>query len=70
MAWRSLAIEARPLGVTAAVLNPGWVKTRMGGPNAPTPPERSIAAMRRVIESLHPDQSGGFFNHDGTAIPW
>ncbi len=70
MAWRSLAIEARPLGVTAAVLNPGWVKTRMGGPNAPTPPERSISAMRRVIDSLRPEQSGGFFNHDGTPIPW
>ena len=70
MAWRSLAIEARPLGVIAAVLNPGWVKTRMGGPEAPTPPERSISAMRRVINGLRPDQSGGFFNHDGTAIPW
>ena len=70
MAWRSLAIEARPLGVCAAVLNPGWVKTRMGGPNAPTPPEQSIAAMREVIDGLGPDQSGQFLNHDGSPVPW
>ncbi|HEU4704878.1 MAG TPA: SDR family oxidoreductase [Sphingomicrobium sp.] len=70
MAWRSLAIEARPLGVAAAVLNPGWVKTRMGGPRAPLPVERSVAAMRAVIDSLGPERSGAFLNHDGTAIPW
>lgn len=70
MAWRSLAIEARRLGVAAAVLNPGWVKTRMGGPNAPTRPEKSIAAMRRVIDELGPDQSGQFLNHDGLVVPW
>lgn len=70
MAWRSLAIEARSLGVAAAVLNPGWVKTRMGGPNAPLPPEKSIAAMRRVIDGLGLERSGEFLNHDGSIIPW
>jgi NAD(P)-dependent dehydrogenase (short-subunit alcohol dehydrogenase family) len=70
MAWHALAIEARPLGITAAVLNPGWVRTRMGGPSAPMLPKESIANMRRTIERLTPDQSGGFFNHDGSAIAW
>jgi NAD(P)-dependent dehydrogenase (short-subunit alcohol dehydrogenase family) len=70
MAWHSLAIEWGSRGIVAAVLNPGWVKTRMGGPNAPTPPEQSVAAMRRVIDRLTPEQSGGFFNHDGEPIPW
>jgi NAD(P)-dependent dehydrogenase (short-subunit alcohol dehydrogenase family) len=31
MAWNSLALEARKLGVTVVALSPGWVKTRMGG---------------------------------------
>ncbi len=70
MAWICLALEVRSLGVTAALLHPGWVRTRMGGPTAPTPPEQSVAAMRKVIGSLTPEQSGGFFNHDGTEIPW
>ena len=42
----------------------------MGGPSAPTPPEQSVGAMRRVIDGLGPEQSGGFFNHDGSPIPW
>jgi NAD(P)-dependent dehydrogenase (short-subunit alcohol dehydrogenase family) len=69
-AWRSLALDVRPQGVVAAVLHPGWVQTRMGGPNAPLPAEDSIAAMREVIDSLGLRQSGGFFDQDGSAVPW
>lgn len=69
-AWRSLAIDVAPQGVAAAVLHPGWVQTRMGGASAPLTPEQSVAGMRRVIAGLGPDQSGSFFNYDGTSIPW
>lgn len=68
-AWRSLAIHNRGK-LVAAVLHPGWVQTRMGGASAPLEPEESVAGMRRVIESLGPDQSGGFFSYDGSQIPW
>jgi len=68
-AWRSLAIDNRGR-IIAAVLHPGWVQTRMGGPSAPLPVEDSVAGLRRVIESLGPEQSGGFFSYDGTEIPW
>ena len=67
MAWRSLAIDS---GVTSAVLHPGWVKTRMGGAAAPLEPEQSVAGMRQVIAGLSLAQSGGFFDHDGSPIPW
>ena len=67
MAWRNLALDAK---VTAAVLHPGWVKTRMGGGGAPLQPEESIAGMRKVIERLGPHDSGQFFGHDGNRIPW
>ena len=69
-AWRNLALDVRRSGVVAAVLHPGWVKTRMGGSSAPLEPEDSIAAMRRVIEGLGPNDSGEFFSHDGSQIPW
>lgn len=69
-AWRSLAIEARNRGVAAAVLHPGWVQTRMGGASAPLEPEQSIAGMRKVIDGLGLEQSGGFFSYDGTTVPW
>ena len=70
MAWHSLAIEAKPLGVVAAVIDPGWVKTRMGGPNAPILPERSVGDMRRLIERLGPGQSGKFLKRDGSEHAW
>lgn len=70
MAWRQLAFEARPLGVATAVLDPGWVKTRMGGPNAPTTPQESTSDMRRVIDGLTLERSGGFYRRDGSAEPW
>ena len=67
-AWRSLAV-GNP-DVVCAVLHPGWVQTRMGGSSAPLGPEESIAGMRRVIDSLGPEQSGGFFAYDGAEVPW
>lgn len=70
MAWRSLAIETRRLGIIAAVLDPGWVRTRMGGASAPTAPQESVGAMRALIERLGPEQSGGFFKRDGTPEEW
>ena len=70
MAWHSLAIEVKRMGVTAAVLDPGWVKTRMGGANAPTPPEQSVREMRALIKRLGPEDSGGFFKRDGSRHAW
>ncbi len=70
MAWHSLAIEAKRQGVVAAVIDPGWVKTRMGGANAPTPPEQSVGEMRKLIERLSPEDSGRFLKRDGTQHAW
>jgi NAD(P)-dependent dehydrogenase (short-subunit alcohol dehydrogenase family) len=70
MAWRNLALQARQSGVIAAVFHPGWVKTRMGGSSAPLEPEDSVSGMREVIERLGRDDSGEFFNYDGSRVPW
>ena len=70
MAWHSLAIEAKRLGAIAAVFDPGWVKTRMGGANAPTPPEQSVREMRKLIERLGPEDSGAFLKRDGSRHQW
>ena len=70
MAWHSLAIEVKRDGIVAAVLDPGWVRTRMGGPNAPTPPEQSVSEMRALMDRLGPADSGGFFTRDGSRHAW
>jgi len=70
MVMRSLAIDLAPRGITCAVVNPGWVRTDMGGPNANLEPSESISALRRLIATLGPEQSGKFFNHTGREYPW
>lgn len=68
MAWRSLAID-NP-SVVAALLHPGWVKTRMGGSHAPLTVETSATALRKTIAGLSAAESSGFFNYDGSPLPW
>lgn len=70
MVMRSLAVDLKRDGIICVVLNPGWVKTDMGGPNANITPEKSVTNMRRVIDKLAPADSGKFFHHDGSEYPW
>ena len=70
MAWRSLSFEARPLRVTAVMLSPGWVKTRMGGAGAEITPQESVTAMRLLIDRLTIDDTGRFMRRDGSELPW
>ena len=70
MVMRSLAIDLAPRGITCVVINPGWVRTDMGGPNATLEAAESIGRMRRIIAALGPEQSGKFLNHTGREYPW
>lgn len=68
MFMRTLAFDLR--GVTAFVLDPGWVRTDMGGSSASLSPERSVGGMMSVIERVMPRDAGKFFRWDGHEMPW
>lgn len=70
MAWSTLALEAKPRGVAVVLFSPGWVKTRMGGPNAEISSEESVRDMRALIERLTINETGCFVRRDGSEIPW
>ena len=70
MAWSNLAMEAKPRGVTAVVVSPGWVKTRMGGAGAEITPEQSVSDLRRLFDGLTVDDSGKFLRRNGSELPW
>jgi len=62
--------RSRFTGITCVVVNPGWVQTDMGGANATLTPAESVTALRWLIETLGPAQSGKFFNYDGREYAW
>ena len=67
---KALAETLRPRGITVAALSPGWVKTDMGGQGASLTPEVSVRGLRKVLAGLRREDSGRFFSHDGSQIPW
>ena len=70
MVMRSLAIDLAPRGITCVVVNPGWVRTDMGGPHGNLTPAESVTMIRRLIETLGPAQSGKFLNYNGREYAW
>lgn len=70
MTFHNLGLDLKQRGIIAIVINPGWVKTDMGGKGAPTTPEDSIAAMRKVFDSLTLADTGSFKDYKGGDFPW
>jgi NAD(P)-dependent dehydrogenase (short-subunit alcohol dehydrogenase family) len=66
----SLANELAPDGFTCVAVHPGWVRTAMGGENAPISPQQSAKHLLDLIERLTPADNGSFLNHDGGPLPW
>ena len=70
MVMRSAAVDLAPRGIACVLVNPGWVKTDMGGPGASLTPTDSVAALKSLIATLGLAQSGKFFHYDGREYAW
>lgn len=70
MAVTCMAGDLRSRGIRVLAFHPGHVRTDMGGASAPVAPADSVRGMRSVIARADDGMSGGFFNYDGTPIPW
>ena len=70
MMSRTLAVDLRGAGVASAVINPGWVKTDMGGPGAPTPVAESVRGILREIDAFTLEATGAFLDWKGRPYPW
>jgi len=70
MLAKGLAATLASKGIIVVALSPGWVRTDMGGEQAPLSPKDSVQGLRRVIAGLKKGDSGRFLSHDGSEIPW
>ena len=57
-------------GVVMTLMNPGCVKTDMGGPGATLTVEASVSAIRGVIDKLAAKDSGTMVGYDERRWPW
>jgi len=64
-----LAIELKDTNIKVNSGHPGWVKTELGGPNAPMEVEESYKTSLRLATIDDEGPSGGLF-HENDIIPW
>ncbi|KIW16725.1 hypothetical protein PV08_03914 [Exophiala spinifera] len=65
--WHT-ALKKEDIAVTA--MDPGWVLTDMGGPDARIEPEVSIAGMIKVVKELTPASEPKLRVYDGSVHSW
>jgi NAD(P)-dependent dehydrogenase (short-subunit alcohol dehydrogenase family) len=62
------SFELKQDHVCVVALDPGWVRTDLGGPNADLAPEQSARACADLILGLTLEQSGKFLHYSGSEI--
>jgi NAD(P)-dependent dehydrogenase (short-subunit alcohol dehydrogenase family) len=70
MAMRLLTAPLRELGITTIAVHPGWVRTAMGGEQAPLLPAESARDLLQLADGLRPEDAGRFLAHDGSELPF
>lgn len=56
--------------ITFISVDPGWVKTEMGGPGAMMEIQNSVDGIINTIHTKTLEHSGGFFLYDGRTLPY
>ncbi len=70
MLVRTLAFDIRSKGIIVVVVHPGWVRTDMGGENAPIRTVDSVQGMLNLIDRLSIENTGSFLTWEGNVLPW
>lgn len=69
-ATKSMSIDLREQKILCVSLHPGWVRTDMGGNNAPLDVSTTTTQIVDTIYKLNESHNGGFYQYDGAQLPW
>ncbi|MEH7828582.1 SDR family NAD(P)-dependent oxidoreductase [Gemmobacter denitrificans] len=67
---QAMATDLAPRGMIAVAIDPGWVRTDMGGAEADRDPAAAGAEIIALADRLTPGQNGRFLKSDGTERDW
>jgi NAD(P)-dependent dehydrogenase (short-subunit alcohol dehydrogenase family) len=67
---QGLAAALEGQNVAVLVVHPGWVRTDMGGPDAPLSPKESAAGLIEVIDAATIEETGLFLDYRGKIVAW
>lgn len=67
---RNLAFHLKGDNVRVIAVHPGWMRTALGGPEAPLDPSDAARALLTMYDSLALQQSGSFLDHRGALMDW
>lgn len=70
MGSKCLALDLAKDNILVMPIHPGWVRTRMGGPQGMIDEQESISGMLKVMRRLTNVDIGEFYDYKGDKIPW
>ncbi|XP_070687461.1 C-signal-like [Pempheris klunzingeri] len=70
MLTRCQAEDFKIHNILVTAIHPGWVRTDMGGEQAPLSTQDSVLGMLRVMSSLSNKDCGMLLDWQGNKIPW
>jgi NAD(P)-dependent dehydrogenase (short-subunit alcohol dehydrogenase family) len=70
MYMRTLAAEAGHDKIVSIMVDPGWMRTDMGGTGAALLPADSARGIIRLTDQLHAEENGSFVTWQGKPVPW
>lgn len=64
----TIAESLNELGIRFVLMNPGWVKSKIGGKAARMSPTESATSIKRTLDSLPSETSSAILNYDGSKL--
>ena len=70
MITKILSYDVFDSGIVTMAIHPGWIRTDMGGEQAPLEIEEPVSQIISTIETTNIIKTGKFLDREGKVMPW